>query len=127
MNPWHKVYLSVIGVMAACLFALAYWLDSGRAALLHQEHVSKSLTEALIRAAEREKHDRKVLVARQSANAVQARKTAQAQASLSEALQGDKPWSDTDVPPDVQKALSGLSGPAPEPPDGMPNSPTDSP
>lgn len=67
-------------------------------------------TEALERAVERQKQDRQVLVAREAKIASQARKLAQAQQSLSEALQRNKDWSDTDVPDDVQKALGGPSG-----------------
>ena len=42
--------------------------------------------------------------------ALQARKSAEAQQALSEALQANKTWSDTDVPTDVQKSLGGPSG-----------------
>lgn len=70
---------------------------------------NKTLTEAVERAAEREKQDRKVLVARQAEIASQARKLKQANAALSGALEANKSWSDTDVPSDVQKALQGRS------------------
>lgn len=94
---------------------------------------NKSLTEAVERAAEREKQDRKVLVARQAEIASQARKLKQANAALSEALnsetavyldshgvlQRNKSWSDTDVPSDVQKALQGRSDSPAADPDGV--------
>ena len=96
-------------VLAALVLALGgttYGLWQRQAALADQ---NKTLTEAVERAVEREKRDRKVLVARQAEIASQARKLAQAQRTLSEALQANKSWSDTDVPPDVQNALSGPS------------------
>lgn len=79
----------------------------------------QSLTEAADRASKRAKFDRQALVAREAENAVQTRKLAQAQQALSEALQRNSDWSDTDVPPDVQNALLGRS-------DGLPG-PSDSP
>ena len=97
-------------VLAALVLALGgttYGLWQRQAALADQ---NKTLTEAVERAVEREKRDRKVLVARQAEIASQARKLAQAQRTLSEALQANKSWSDTDVPPDVQNALGGPSG-----------------
>ncbi len=80
----------------------------GKNAVLAAEQ--QSLREASERAVERQKNDRKVLVAREAKIALQARKLAQAQEALSEALQRNKSWSDTDVPDEVQKALAGPSG-----------------
>lgn len=119
----NRVYLSVIGVLVAMSLALAYWLDEGRAALAHQETVTKALTEALVRAQEREKYDRKVLVARQAKSASQARKSAQAQQALTEVLQRNLSWSDTHVPDDIQNRLLGRSDGLPEPSSGVPNAP----
>lgn len=74
---------------------------------------NKILTEASNRAAERELEYRRILGSRSKEIASQARKLKQAQQGLSEALQANKSWSDTDVPTDIQKALSGPSdGPA---------------
>lgn len=70
---------------------------------------NKTLTEAQNRAVEREKLDRKVLVARQAKIASQARELAQAQEVLSEALQRNNDWRDTNVPDEVQNALHGPS------------------
>lgn len=105
------------GAIAVLLLALAGvgWMAKSQydaASALRIEN--KGLTEAAERAARRAKSDRKVLVARQAEIALQARKLAQADQALSEALQRNKSWSDTDVPPDVQKALSGASSPVPD-------------
>lgn len=70
---------------------------------------NKSLTEAVDRAAERDLEYRRILGARSKEIASQARKLKQAEGALSEALQANKSWSDTDVPPDVQNALRGPS------------------
>lgn len=76
-----------------------------------------ALTEAQKQAEKRRKSDRKVLVATQAKIASQGRKLALTESALSEALQRNKSWSDTDVPDDIQKALygasDGLGGPAP--------------
>lgn len=68
---------------------------------------NQRLQEASKRAVERELEYRRILGTRQKEIALQARKLAQAQQALSEALQRNKTWSDTDVPTDVQNALSG--------------------
>jgi uncharacterized protein HemX len=101
-----KIITAILVSLVLALGGTAYGLWQRQVALAAQ---NKTLTEAAERAVEREKQDRKVLVARQAEIASQARKLTQAQRSLSEALQRNKPWSDTDVPPDVQKALSGPS------------------
>jgi uncharacterized protein HemX len=69
--------------------------------------VAERAEEASKRAVERELEYRRILGTRQKEIASQARKLAQANAALSEALQRNKSWSDTDVPTDVQNALSG--------------------
>lgn len=107
----------IIGALLLSLAGMGYlvYYQAGRVAGL-QASVT-SLTEAAERAADRAKADRQVLVARQAKIVVQARKLARAQQALSEALQRNKAWSDTDVPDDVQKALaapvSGLPDPVP--------------
>jgi hypothetical protein len=108
-----KVYLSVIGVLVSALL-LGGWVLSTRIDELAVLKVqNKSLTEASERAAERAKSDRKVLVARQASIAASARKLAQENQGLQNALRSNKTWSDTDVPTDVQNALGGPSdGPA---------------
>lgn len=74
---------------------------------------NKSLAEAVDRAAERDLEYRRILGARSKEIASQARKLKQAEGALSEAIQANKSWSDTDVPTDVQNALGGPSdGPA---------------
>ena len=106
----NKVYITVIAALVAMCFALGFWLDMDRKALAQQEVVNKSLTEALVRAAERQKLDRQVLVARQQKLASTARQFAESEAALSEALQRNKAWSDTDVPTEVQEGLARHSG-----------------
>lgn len=66
---------------------------------------NRILTEAQNRAIERQKSDRQVLVARQAKIASQARKLAEAQKALSEALQRNESWRDTQVPEEVRNAL----------------------
>lgn len=106
----NRVYIGVIaGLLTLCGYL--YWQNQS---IAHLEAANAALVQALDRAQEREKRDRKVMVARQAEIASQARKLAQAKQTLSEALQQNKPWSDTDVPPDVQKALGGASGPVPD-------------
>ena len=65
---------------------------------------------ALKRAQERFKSERQVLVARQAQNASEARKFDMAQEALQTALQAEKEWNDTEVPPAVREALLGPSG-----------------
>jgi Tfp pilus assembly protein PilV len=73
-------------------------------------------TAAQNQAYKRSESDRKVLIARQAVIAAQARKLAAQTRDLNAALQRNKSWSDTDVPPDVQKSLAeasdGLPGPS---------------
>ena len=106
----NRVYLTVIAVLIALLALLGWQLDSAKTEKAALTEQNKTLVEAQNRAIEREKSDRKVLVARQAKIASQARKLAEAQQALSKALQRNKDWSDTDVPDEVQKALGGPSG-----------------
>lgn len=102
----NRILLALLAVAVAAALGLGYWADS-----LRQENAV--LTEASNRAAEALKRTQRTLALREKQIAVQARKSAQAQEGLSQALQAEKPWSDTHVPTDVQKALRGaISGPA---------------
>jgi uncharacterized protein HemX len=105
----NRLLLSVVVALVLALGLSGYGLyyQTQRVAVLADQN--KSLVAAAKQAAEREKSTRKVLVARQAKIASQARKLAQSQQALSEALQRNKSWSDTDVPDDVQKALQGRS------------------
>jgi uncharacterized protein HemX len=94
--------------LVAALLGGALWVTVAKNADLSAQ--VNSLTEAQERAVARAKADRATLVARQAKIASQGRKLAQAQQALSEALQHEKAWSDTDVPTAVQNALSGRSG-----------------
>jgi len=85
------------------------------------------LTEAHNRAVEGLKRAQRTLRTREAEIASQARLLAEAQEGLKSALQAEKEWSDTDVPPAVQKALregiqapgQALSGALSGPPDGV--------
>jgi hypothetical protein len=102
----NRLTLTLVALLGLSIWGLFY--QHGNNSVLSASN--KSLTEALEQAAEQSKIDRKVLVARQAQIALQARKLAEAQQGVVEALQRNKSWSDTDVPPDVQNALGGPSG-----------------
>jgi hypothetical protein len=94
----------------AFLLALAGW------GLWSQVHTNAELSvklegteKALSGLVEQREKDRKVLVARQAQIASQARELTKAREGLSQALQANKDWSNTNVPTDVQKALTGRS------------------
>lgn len=103
--------------LVAALLGFGLWVTVAKnAALTHQVN---TLTEAQERALARARADRATLVARQAKIASQTAKLAQAQQALSEALQDEKAWSDTDVPTAVQNALSGRSGGSDSGPDRL--------
>jgi hypothetical protein len=104
-----RALIITIGVLMAIASLLAYGLNRSYREQAQLEVVAKSLTEALERSTAASVRDRKVLVARQASVAAERLLRAEAQEALQQALQADKPWSDTDVPPDVQNALGGLS------------------
>ena len=110
----NRVYLTPCAVLLSLILPLGYLVYSGGQEIAELKQTNKSLTEAAERAASRAKLDRQVLVAKQAQVASQALKLAQAQEALSEALQRNKSWSDTDVPDDVQRALGGPSGGLPD-------------
>lgn len=111
-----KYLVPILGLaLALCGYGYYHEIQSGAA----KSEQIKSLTKAADRAVKRAKSDRQALVAREAENAVQTLKLAQAQQALSEALQRNSDWSNTDVPTDVQNALLGRS-------DGLPG-PSDSP
>ena len=110
----NKAMLSVIAVLLALSGLLGYFVYSGGQEIAELKQANNRLTEAAERAQARLKYDRQVLVARQAKIASQTRKLAESEQRLSEALESNKPWSDTDVPPDVQRALGGPSGAVPD-------------
>lgn len=114
----------VAASLLACLLGLGWYADHTRTALAAEKIKNTELSDALGRAVASEQRARKALVARQAANAVEARRFKQVQEALSEALQRNKTWSDTDVPPDVQNAVNGPSDGLPE---RLPNNPENSP
>jgi predicted TPR repeat methyltransferase len=101
---------ALFALMGAALWVQSARLESSDAAFAALSDRHKTLAEAHNRALERAAQDRKVLVARQAKIASQSAKLQHAQQALSEALQHEKAWSDTDVPTAVQNALSGRSG-----------------
>jgi hypothetical protein len=108
-------FINYFALVLIVLFGISIWgtvhyRDKARVAVAERQ----VLTKALETVQEQRKIDAGVLASRQAELAVQRRKLAAAQAGLLEALQANKTWSDTDVPPEVQKALSGrFGGPVP--------------
>lgn len=105
-----KILAGIILALVLLAAGLGYTVKRQAGQVAALEVKQEALSKALNQAAERVRRDRKALVAREAANAAQARKLAQAQEALSEALQRNKTWSDTDVPAEVQEALVGRSG-----------------
>jgi hypothetical protein len=104
-----KLYLYLVIGLASLLLGVGLTAKSLHATNAVLASQNASLTEAVNRAAVRLKKDRAALLARENKIASQGRKLAQAQEALSEALQRNKTWSDTDVPTDVQEAIVGRS------------------
>ena len=98
--------------------ALGFGIQSYRLEALRADNAAvlaerDRLTEAHNRAVAGLKRAQRTLRTREAEIAAQARLLAEAQEGLKSALQAEKEWSDTDVPPAVQKALGGaLRGPA---------------
>lgn len=118
-NLLTKVLATLVVVLLAAVIALGVVARSAWVDGQYLKTENKALLDEQKRAIQREDRDRKVLVARQAKIASQARKLAQTELALSEALQRNKAWSDTDVPDDVQKALGGAGSGLPEPSDGL--------
>lgn len=99
--------LALIGgsVLLALFLTLGYLVYSGAGEKAVLQTTNKALVEAADRAAESAKSDRALLVSRQKEIASQVRKLAQARAGLTEALQRNQAWSNTNVPDDVKSAL----------------------
>ena len=109
-----RVTLALAAMLLSLILTLGYLVYSGAGEIAELKQTNTGLTEAAERAQERLKSDRKVLVARQAQIASQAVLLARSEAALQNALQANKSWSDTNVPTDVQEALRGPSGPAPD-------------
>lgn len=105
-----KYLIAALAALMVIIGALGYTVKQQVASAAVLKAEVKSLTDAQKQAATRLKKDRATLVAREAKIASQARKLADAQQALSNALQAEKAWSDTDVPTTVQKALTGDSG-----------------
>lgn len=113
-NLLTKLLATLVVALLVVVIVLGSYARSAWVEGQYLKTENKALLDEQKRAIQREDRDRKVLVARQAKIALQARKLAQTEQALSEALQRNKAWSDTDVPDDVQKALGGRSGPAPD-------------
>ena len=100
--------LTLIGwsVLLALVLPLGYATYTGIGERAVLQAANEALVEAVDHAAERAAEDRKVLVARQAEIASQARKLAQTQQALSEALTNHKAWASQAVPNEVQEALT---------------------
>lgn len=105
-----KVYLTIMGLLIAALLGLGWFGKTQYDSASELRTENKTLVDAAEQAQRRAKADRKVLVARQAKIASKQRELAEAHEALQNSLQRNKSWSDTDVPLDVQKALSGRSG-----------------
>lgn len=92
----------------------ALYLKRQVAAVAVLKTENNRLTEQANQAAAALKRNQATLRKREVQIGSQARKLAESEKALQSALSANKEWSDTDVPPDVQKALDGLSGRAPD-------------
>lgn len=115
-NLLTKLLAALVVVLLVVAIVLGSYARSAWVEGQYLKTENKALVDEQKRAIEREDRDRKVLVARQAKIASKQRELDKAQEALSEALQRNKSWSDTDVPDDVQKALDGRSGPVPDGP-----------
>lgn len=102
----NKPFLAVTAVLFSLILALTYFVYSGAEQTGKLKEANKVLVEAQNRAIQREQADRKVLVARQVKIAAQARKLAQANTALSEALIAQPAWASQSIPNEVQEALT---------------------
>lgn len=114
MNQLLIAIVVAVGVMLGAA-ALQSRSDSAKITTLKQQ-LANSL-ESEQRTAKALKLARTALIDREARLAEQARALRTSRSDLAEALQSNKNWSATHVPADVQKAVSGLSGPA----DGLQN------
>lgn len=100
-------YVVLVLVAALGLAGWGLWAQVHKNAALSTK--LEGTEEALNRVVEQREKDRKVLVARAQQIASQGRELAKAREGLSRALQANNDWSNTNVPTDVQKALTGRS------------------
>lgn len=106
----NKVLICVTGILlvVAIVLGLAYSTTEKRA--IAAEAQRDTAVQALDGVQKQRKIDAATLVANRALQASTARKLAEAQQGLSQALQRNSGWSDTEVPPDVFDALAGRSG-----------------
>jgi len=111
-----RVAFFLLVALSAISIALGVALYQSSVEKAVQAEAIQGLVEAQNRAIERSKADAYTLVARDRNIAVQRRILTRTQKSLSKALERNKAWSDTDVPPDI---IGGLAGPSGALPDGL--------
>ncbi|ASJ79319.1 hypothetical protein HOU10_gp43 [Curvibacter phage P26059B] len=109
-----RILTLVLSALVLALVGLGYGQYHKNSVLSTE---NQRLTEASKRAVERELEYRRILGTRQKEIASQRLKLQAAETALQNALKANKTWSDTDVPTDVQNALSG----APDGPGGVRN------
>lgn len=110
----NKVLLALALAGLLLIGGGAWYLKVQVATVASLKIENKRLSEEAGQAAAALKRNQATLRKREAQAVSQARKLADSQRELQTALRANKSWSDTDVPPDVQKALSGLSGRAPD-------------
>ncbi len=110
MSTITKGLAALVLCLALAVFGLGLLLFKSGQSVALAEEATKSASEALDQAVAARKLDARVLATRQVENAAQGRKLAQAQQALSQALQANLVWSDTNVPTAVQEAILSDSG-----------------
>ena len=114
--PFPRITPQPLLLATLIVVALGLGIQSWRLEALRADNAAvlaerDRLTEAHNRAVAGLKRARATLRTREAEIASQARKLAEAQEGVQKALQDEIEWSDTDVPPAVQKALGGaISG-----------------
>lgn len=100
-----KAFIAYVAVSALAVASCLYVIRGQVAQNARLSDQNAGLSKALSVAQEQREKDRKVLGAWQAKNASTARELARSRAALQEALQAAPEWSNTTVPPEVQKAL----------------------
>lgn len=107
----NRIFMTILAVATVILIAAGWQINRQFTQVAELEASNKRLQTQLSTIADGLAATKTVLRKRETAYNLQAQKLQSAQQELQGALQANKDWSATDVPPDVQKALSGLSGP----------------
>jgi hypothetical protein len=105
-----KGLIAFIGSLLLVVIVLGAMLVSAVRGVARADEAVKTASTALDRAVAARKLDARVLATRQVENAAQRLQLAHAQQALSQALQANSVWSDTNVPTAVQEAILSDSG-----------------